>query len=444
MNLSETNFGKLYIQTALVMLLATSIFGCLAGTSYLIPGFLKDQLGFISMRPLHVSAALLWILLGATGSLYYGLNHLFPKKINPQLAWAQYFLWLIAIVGIFQSYFRGKFGGREYWEFNPVWAIPIALAWLLFLIQFFKIVLTQRRWPVYYYMWMTGIVFFLFIFIENYLWLIPYFNKTLIKDITIQWKVNGSLVGAWNQLLYGTSFFLMDRISGNSKVGHSKLAFTMYFIGFTNMLFNWSHHIYTLPTLEYIRYVGYVVSMTEWVFFLKTLYNWKSELNDAQKYQSFFPYKFLMAANFWVFLNLIQALVMSVPALNLYTHGTHITVAHAMGTTIGINSMFILCAAFYYHGKQFKKGNLQLHIWFWMLQIGLLILWLGLIIAGLAKGFWQMEANRSDFASMMLRLKPWFIQFYIGGIIATIGFAGLAIKLLVTKSSTQTNSIQSK
>ncbi|MBK7967342.1 MAG: hypothetical protein IPK10_20060 [Bacteroidetes bacterium] len=48
---------------------------------------------------------------------------------------------------------------------------------------------------------------FPFPFLENYLWTIPYFRENLILDMTVQWKVNGSLVGAWNQILYGTVFF---------------------------------------------------------------------------------------------------------------------------------------------------------------------------------------------------------------------------------------------
>ena len=38
---------------------------------------------------------------------------------------------------------------------------------------------------------------------------------------------------------------------------------------------------------------------------------------------------------------------MSIPAFNLYTHGTQITVVHAMGTTIGINTMIVLAGVFY-------------------------------------------------------------------------------------------------
>jgi len=46
------------------------------------------------------------------------------------------------------------------------------------------------------------------------------------------------------------------------------------------------------------------------------------------------------------FLSLSLAIAMSVPAINVYTHGTHFTVAHTMGTTIGINSFLLLAFVF--------------------------------------------------------------------------------------------------
>lgn len=68
--------------------------------------------------------------------------------------------------------------------------------------------------------------------------------------MTIEWKVNGSLVGAWNQLLYGTAFFVMDKISGTKDTGKSKLAFAMYFLGLFNLMFNWGTiFIHFLPLL---------------------------------------------------------------------------------------------------------------------------------------------------------------------------------------------------
>lgn len=430
MKIEKVNVGKLFLVTALVLLVLGLLFGLLASLTYIFPDFLKQQIGFESLRPLHVSLTMFWIVLGSTGCVYYGISSEANAKIK-KLAVFQYTFWIIAILGICLSYFTKNFGGREYWEFNPIWALPIAIAWILFLINFFTIVVKFKNWPVYMWMWMTGILFFLFTFFENYLWLFPYFREHFITDMTIQWKVNGSLVGAWNQLLYGTAFYLMDKISGKKEIGSSKLAYAMYFLGLFNLMFNWGHHIYTLPTDMYIKYVGYAVSMTEWIFFIKIIYTWKSSLNTIQKNYHHFPFRFLMAADIWVFINMGQAILMSIPAINIYTHGTHITVAHAMGTTIGINSMILLAACFTFLNFSKSKSKIKLpNILFWILQISLVLFWIALNSAGIQKGIWQLSTHQTSFSVMMDSLRPYFIVFVLAGSGILISLSMIAILLL--------------
>ncbi len=427
------NPGNLFLATALIMLLTGLVFGLLAAAIYIFPEFMKSNLGFISLRPLHVSSAMFWIILGATGCVYNGISIFTKQEVNCNLSLTQWMLWLFAISGILVSYFTKDFGGREYWEFNPVWALPIAIAWVLFLVNFFRITLKIKNWPVYVWMWMSGLVFFMFTFLENYLWVFPYFREHFVTDTTIQWKVNGSLVGAWNQMLYGTAFFLMDRISKTENTGRSKTAFFMYFLGLTNLMFNWGHHIYTLPTDKYVRYAGYLVSMTEWVFFAKIIYDWKKSLSTIQKHYSYFPFRFLMAADIWVFLNMGQAILMSIPAINLYTHGTHVTVAHAMGTTIGINSMILLAACFEFLGfniKEHARKPAFITSSFWILQVSLFIFWLSLNAAGIKKGLWQMSGQRGSYSAMLQSLRPYFITFGLAGVGLMFAFSVMAITLL--------------
>lgn len=422
MNSSKINIGNLFLLTGLLMLLVALMFGLLAAIIYLYPSFLKEKLGFVSLRPLHVSSAIFWILLSATGCVYNGLRIASKRQPSLNIGIVHWVLWLVAIAGIFTSYFLKRFGGREYWEFPPVWALPIAIAWLLFIINFYGLVKQIRKWPVYVWMWLTGITFFLFTFTENYLWIIPYFRESFITDMTIQWKVNGSLVGAWNQMIYGTAFFLMDKISGNKKTGQNNMAFAIYFLGLFNLMFNWGHHIYTLPTEKYIRYIGYVVSMTEWVFFIKILYGWKNQLSSIKKHYHHFSYRFIMASDFWVFINMGQAVLMSIPAINIYTHGTHVTVAHAMGTTIGINTMILLAACFEFLLPEKISNTKFLNLSYWILQCSLLVFWLSLNTAGIIKGLWQLKENRSSYSEMTERLTPYFISLTISGAILLICF----------------------
>ena len=111
-------------------------------------------------------------------------------------------------------------------------------------------------------------------------------------------------------------------------------------------MFNWGHHIYTLPTHGFVKHISYAVSMTELFILGRIIYLWKDSLTTAKKNFHQTSYRFLMAADIWIFLTLVLAIAMSIPAINVYTHGTHITVAHTMGATIGINSFLLLAIAF--------------------------------------------------------------------------------------------------
>ncbi len=424
---------------AFIMLISGAVFGSLSAIEYVLPGYFKDLLSFSQLRPMHVSAVLFWILLGATGVVYMAVSELVPGSLSKFWLRLQYLFWMLAIVGVFISYGFSKFGGREYWEFQPVWALPIVISWSIFVWQILNAIRRLMQWPVYVWMWMTGSVFFLWIFIENYFWLFTGLRDKAIADLTVQWKVNGSIVGAWNQLIYGTAFYVMDRIKGQRSVGGSRLAFGMYFLGLFNLMFNWGHHVYTLPGIHYVRYIGYAVSMTEWIFFAKIIYEWKSSVSEMKQYYKMNSYKFIMASNFWVFFNMGMAIVMSIPVFNLYTHGTHITVAHAMGTTIGINTMILLGASYSFADETSYSSNKQ-HRVFWILQISLMVFVLALIGAGASKGLWQMSDSSLSFSAMMKTLHKYFSVFLVAGIVLMICLFWISwdlIKLYINRIKNQ-------
>ena len=420
LNNKKLNTSKLFMIAGLLLLVAGMLFGLAGALQYLVPDFLKQYLSFEKIRPLHVSSVVFWIIFGSIGAvLTYLQEHTGKKIYSPIIARIQFLVFIITVIIILISYCIGIFGGREYWEFHPVLAIPIIIGWILFLINFIKSVCTLKNQPVYVWMWLTGIFFFLFTYLESYLWLIPYFRNNIINDMTVQWKSYGSMVGSWNMLIYGSSIFLMEKISGNKTFSRTAMAFVLYFTGLFNLMFNWGHHIYTLPSAYYIQYISYAVSMTELFIFGRIIFQWKSTVTTARKHVHHTAYRFLLAADVWIFLTLLLAILMSVPAINVYTHGTHITVAHTMGATIGINSFLILaiafdmlhdtCMPFSRYTKWLQRGN-------WIANISLFIFWVSLIATGIMKSKWQMSDVKIPFSTMILQLRPFFIVFFLSGI----------------------------
>lgn len=428
-NNPQSNIPEKIISLGLILLLSTVFFGVMGAIEYAIPGIFRNFFSFEKIRPLHVSSAVFWILFTAAGCVLYFLREHNQKPLKKnRLAYIFYYTLGVTIIGILISYCFGLFGGREYWEFNPVFALPITAGWIFFIIIILSNIQTLKNQPVYIWMWLTGVLFFLFTYLESNVWILPNFGNYLIKDMLIQWKSYGSLVGSWNLLIYGSSIFLMDKISGNTKYSHSATAFWIYFLGLFNLMFNWGHHVYTLPTAPYVQYIAYAVSMTELILFARIIYQWKLSLDTIRKFRHLETYRFLMAADFWVFMTLLLAIPMSIPAVNVYFHGTHVIVAHTMGATIGINTMLLL--SFVSYITKTNQNAKRVRLGYRLTNYSLIFFWIVLIVVGVIKGKMQIDHPDFVYRELMQQLHPYFVLFLITGTLIAIGLSILVISFL--------------
>ena len=419
----ESSIGLRFIRLGMLALAAGMFFGVIGGFQFLFPEFLRELL-FTKTRPLHVSLVVSWIFLIAIGGIYFYLpRHNRLQLYSTRAASWHFWGFLMTGVAILGCYLSGRFGGREYFEFPPVLSVPIFLTWILFGVNYFMTVRQDKEsWPVYYWMWGTGIVFFFITFTEAHLWLVPFFRENMVREITVQWKSYGALTGSWNMLVYGTALYVATRIGGNDKPARSKLAFSLYFLGLFNLMFGWAHHTYLVPMETWIRTFAYAVSMTELFIFGKIIWDWRGSLEEWRKHRHCAAYRFLFAADIWVFINLGLALIISVPALNLFTHGTHITVAHAMGSTIGINTMILLASIFFIIREEVPQAvhagcSRQVTIGFWTANLSLAVFFAALVLAGIGKGAY----SGVSFQEMMLGIRPFLLVFAVSGVTLMIG-----------------------
>ena len=122
------NTGIWFVRIALLLLFAGLLFGHLASESYHQEKATEGVMGFLSLRPLHVSCAYLGIISAGIGFISLVLQKLKSTQFGQKLQNLQLALWILALTGIFHSYFTGNYGGREYWEFDPIWAVPLFLS----------------------------------------------------------------------------------------------------------------------------------------------------------------------------------------------------------------------------------------------------------------------------------------------------------------------------
>lgn len=429
--MTKNKYVIYFIVLGLFSLLISATIGVLASLQYLFPELLKESLHFAKVRPIHVISSVSWIILTAMGSVYFYLIYQENIKLfSTKLSAVHFYLFFLTGISIYASILIGKIGGREFFVFAPVLMIPILIGWILFGINYFKSVRQKvKNWPVYYWMWGTGIVFMVFHLSEAHFWLIPSFRENYIRDLVVQWKSVGSFVGSWNQLVYGISIYLMTKIKGDEKFARGKLVFFFYFLGLANLMFGWAHHTYIIPSQPWVRMVAYAISMTEWIILFKILYNFIKSLPLEKRKDNTLAYRFLIAADIWVFLNLFLALLISIPAINFYTHGTHITVAHTMGTMIGINSMILMASVWFIVSKVQAENTYTkwVVIGYKVLNISLVLFLATFVIAGMQRSKWMYSNQGETFTQLQNSSKLVYAHMIGTGIGVFIGLLLITI-----------------
>jgi len=262
---------------------------------------------------------------------------------------------------------------------------------------------------------------------------LPYFRNHFVQNVAMQWKAGGSYVGSWNMLIYGTSLYVMTKTSSNDSYAKSGKAFFFYFLGLTNLMFGWAHHIYIVPTAAWLRYFAYIISMTEWIVLFSIIYDWRKKLSQEKKIEYILAYRFTVLADFWIFLNIILALLISIPSINLFTHGTHITVAHSMGTTIGINTLILLSSIAYIlelNKSITLNSTKKIQTGIKIFNSSFVLFWICLLIMGMKKMHWTFFNQTVSFSTFQDSIHWFYLLFVLFGLGIIIGLYYIIFELL--------------
>ncbi len=292
------------------------------------------------VRPVHTTFITLWIYGAAVAVVYAWIARQGEGlTAGDRLRFKFHTVcWASAGVGIFVTALMGVSSGREYFEFPPVFAIPLLAGWLAFAWSFWKRAF-RGFWgqPVYIYMWTVGTCLFTYAFVEAQVWMLPTVGDNPLRDLQLQWKSCGTLVGSFNFMVYGAIAYVRERITGHTTAAHTRWTFALFGVGCLNSFTNYVHHTYHVPQDEAAKWVAFLVSMAEVIILWRVLIDVVASLRAAAPHHP--SLRFLASVRNWNAFNLTMSIVISVPVWNSLIHGTHVVAAHAMGAEIGIDSM---------------------------------------------------------------------------------------------------------
>jgi nitric oxide reductase subunit B len=414
--------------------LALSIFSGFLGVLYYVPEiasfFLKFGVSLQQLRPLHTSFASAWLFLACVSMIWkYFFDNCGPLTSSDIRHWRfQLATWVFSGIGIFITLPFGLFSGREYLGFHPFFSLLIYGGWLSFAWVFFKKI-KKNFWsqPVYVFMWATGVFFFLYTFAEGHFWLFTGVLEQPVADLQIQWKSCGTLVASFNQMVYGCLFYLSEKISGDKNLARSKKAFLFFCIGLLNSFTNYAHHTYHLPQSHLIKWISFIVSMLEIAFLYGILVDIVKIVKEKSSFQNRNPLVyFLELSKCWNLFLLSLAILISIPPLNALIHGTHVVMAHAMGSEIAIDTYILFAVMLFLFPYILPRDladicaaprRLSLHIFF--LNLFLIALVSILTGNGLLVGLSRLGVDTSsmDYFSYYLAFTASFFGFFLALIV---------------------------
>lgn len=438
-----------YFTAAIVLFGVMILFGLLSALYYLYPSMLFNTFNFSTSKILHIDTLVIWLLMAFMGAVYWYL----PKELDHEIVGmrlAEITFWVfcavVAVVALvfvlvqygsaneFTLWFINQ--GRKYVE-APRWAtIGVVAVMLVFAYNVIGTAVKARR--------MTGIMWVLVLdlipLLVVYLDAFPAPTNMSVDLYWWWWLVHMWVESTWEVLIGCVmALVLMDVMGTSRRIVEAWLYIEVMLVLGAGIL-GLGHHYFWIGTPRYWLGIGGFFSALEPLPLLGMVIH---SIYDAGMHR-------MKTANrpafYWItaeaFGNFIGAgvwgFMMTLPQINLFSHGTQWTVSHGHFAFYGAYVCGVL--AVFYVAKQKTAGTefLDGRAWKWsfgLFNFGMIGMVMGLLIAGMAQAFYGRAIGGSTLmAFTQASENPWFIAGMYArmgfGVIFALGYVVLVYDLL--------------
>ena len=438
-----------YFAAAMVLFGLVVIFGLLSATHYVQMGFLLNKLDFSIAKIVHIDTMILWLLLGFMGAIYWFL----PGELNREtegikLAEIMFYILcttivIVALVFIFVQYGgANQFSlwfinqGRKYVE-APRWAaIGIVLVLAVFCYNVIATTIKAKK--------VTGIMGVLIIDLVP-LFALYFIAFPAITNMSVDlywwwWLVHLWVEGTW-EILIGCimAFSLMQLLGTERRIVEMWLYIEVALVLGTGIL-GLGHHYFWIGTPSYWLAIGGLFSALEPLPLLGMVVHAVYDAGTHRMKTTNKPaFYWMMAEAFGNFLGGgVFGFMMTLPQINLFSHGTQWTVSHGHFAFWGAYACGILSVIYLALQKAHQIAEVNGVRWRWsfaLLNVGMIGMVGALLISGIAQAFYERAIGGSTLQAFIEgQSNPWFMQGMSArlafGMIFAVGYVILIYDLL--------------
>ncbi len=445
-----------YLIAALLLFGVMTAAGLLSALYYVEPSTLHNVLDFSVAKTLHIDTLVIWLLMGFLGAVYWFLPQELEREVEgiwlAEILFYVFFLAVLAVAAIFIFVQYGTTSESSLWLINqgrkyveaPRWAaIGIVLVVLVFVYNVTMTAFRARR--------MTGILWVLVLDLIplTALYLNAFSAPTNMAEDQYWWwwLVHMWVEGTWEVLIGCIMAWALMEIFGTSrKIVEAWLYIEVMLVLGTGIL-GLGHHYFWIGTPDYWLTIGGVFSAMEPLPLLGMVVHAVYDAGTHKMKTTNRPAMFWLLAE--AFGNFIGAgmfgFMMTLPQINLYSHGTQWTVSHGHFAFWGAYACGVIAILYIMLQKVREAEALESSAWKWamaLLNTGMIGMVGGLLIAGITQAFYERAQGGSTLQAFVVAAESaWFknaMVFRLAfGIIFTLGYLALVYDALtIGKKST--------
>lgn len=424
-----------WLTSAVIWLLIGSMYGLFSSIKMHYPEFLADSAWwtFGRIRPMHLNAVTYgWASMAGIGVVLFLIPRLFKAPLyGSKYAVAGALVWNLGMLLGLGAINLGLSDGQEWlefpWQIDILFVVAGGLSAIPLLITCAK--RTEPHLYVSSWYFLAALVWFPFLFfIANAPYLFP--GAT---GATVNWWFAHNVLGLWvTPLGIGTAYYLIPKI-----IGRPIISYKLSLIGFWSLALFYSqvgiHHIIggPIPTWLVTLSIVHSVMMSVPVVTVAinhhgTMWGHFSMLKDSP------TLRFVWVGALMYTASSLQGSMEALRSINVITHFTHYTVAHAHLGMYAFLS-FILFGAVYFIMPRLTdwewpwRRMISLH--FWLVASGILIYFVSLTTAGWLQGVALLDA-KTPFLEIVQMTIPYLQGRTLGGSLMTLGHLVFAVHFI--------------
>jgi cytochrome c oxidase cbb3-type subunit 1 len=248
----------------------------------------------------------------------------------------------------------------------------------------------------------------------------------------VNWWFAHNVLGLWfTPIGLAAAYYFIPKVLG--KPIHS---YYLSLLGFWSLaiFYNWAgvHHLIGGPVPAWVVSAGIAASLMMVIPVVVTAINHHFTMVGsfgALRYSPTLRFVVFGAVNYTI-VSLIGS-TMAIRGVNVTTHFTHFTVAHAHNGMYAFFTMVMFGAVYYILPRVLLKewpsaALIRMH--FWATAIGITIYWVGLSVGGWIQGT-EMNNPGIPFIEVVQHTIPWLFMRSASGIVITIGHLAFAVNV---------------